>query len=149
NGSVWPHDNAIIARGLARYGFRKEGLSIMSGLFEAGHFMEMYRLPELFCGFHRRSATEGPTLYPVACSPQSWAAGSVYLLLEACLGMRIAPRDKCIRFEAPCLPDYVTDLLVENLRVQDAEIDFAIRNEGNQVTVEVVRTKGDLRVQIS
>ncbi len=149
NGSVWPHDNAIIARGLARYGFKKEALSIMSGLFEAGHFMEMYRLPELFCGFHRRSTTEGPTLYPVACSPQSWAAGSVYLLLEACLGMQIAPKDKCIRFEAPCLPDYVTDLLVENLRVQDAEIDFVVRNEGNRVTAEVIRTKGDLRVEIS
>src|SRR5262249_49371194 len=86
NGSVWPHDNALIACGLSRYGLREPVLAILSGLFEASHFLELQRMPELFCGFARRNGS-GPTLYPVACAPQAWAAGAVYLLLQACLGL--------------------------------------------------------------
>jgi glycogen debranching enzyme len=75
NGSIWPHDNSIAACGLARYGFKHGVHAIFSALLEASVFMELYRLPELFCGFHRRSVSEGPILYPVACSPQAWSAG--------------------------------------------------------------------------
>jgi len=77
NGSVWPHDNAIIAYGMARYGFKEEALKVMQGLFDASIFLYLHRLPELFCGFERRKG-EGPTLYPVACDPQAWAAGAVF-----------------------------------------------------------------------
>ncbi len=94
NGSVWPHDTAIVASGLARYGHKQEALRILSALFEASTHMELNRLPELFCGFHKRSDLEGPTLYPVACSPQAWAAGSAYMLLESCLGIRVQPEER-------------------------------------------------------
>src|SRR5205823_2033432 len=85
NGSIWPHDNAPIAAGLARYGLKDEALRVMNAMFDASLFFDMHRLPELFCGFERR-AGEGPTLYPVACAPQAWAAAAIFLLLQACLG---------------------------------------------------------------
>src|SRR5262245_53561970 len=88
NGSVWPHDNALIASGMARFGFTAGALEIATRLFDASQHMDLFRLPELFCGFERRPG-EGPTLYPVACSPQAWAAASVFLLLQSCLGLRI------------------------------------------------------------
>jgi hypothetical protein len=87
NGSVWPHDNALIGMGLSHYGFRKQAARILHGLYEASVRVELHRLPELFCGFHKRPESSGPTLYPVACAPQAWAAGSVFLLLRACLGL--------------------------------------------------------------
>jgi glycogen debranching enzyme len=79
NGSVWPHDNALIAAGLAHYGFKDNVLQILAGMYEASLFLERRRLPELFCGFERRPG-EGPTLYPVACSPQAWSAATVFML---------------------------------------------------------------------
>ena len=148
NGSVWPHDNALVARGLARYGFKREALSILMGMFEASTFMDLNRLPELFCGFHRRSPTEGPTLYPIACSPQSWAAGSVTLMLEACLGIEIRPKEKAVQLNSPLLPDLLKVIRVENLPVGDTEIDLRVRNDMGDVTVELMRTKGDIRVTV-
>src|SRR5207253_9868102 len=88
NGSVWPHDNALIAAGQSRYGFKHMVLMVLGGLFEASVCVDLHRLPELFCGFQRRPG-EGPTLYPVACAPQSWSAASVCLLLQSCLGMEV------------------------------------------------------------
>src|SRR5205807_2310488 len=84
NGSVWPHDNSLIAAGLARYGFKQSAARILAGLLDTSIFVDLHRLPVLFCGLERRPG-EAPTLYPAACAPQAWAAGSVYLLLEACL----------------------------------------------------------------
>src|SRR5438477_302718 len=83
--SLWPHDNAMIAAGLARYGFRDAALRLFASWLAAATFFELHRLPELFCGFHREHG-QGPTPYPVACSPQAWAAGSLFMLLGACLG---------------------------------------------------------------
>jgi len=88
NGSVWPHDNALIAMGLGRYGHTEAAMRILLGLFDTAREMPMHRLPELFCGFPRRE-DEGPTHYPVACSPQAWASGAVFGLLEAITGMVI------------------------------------------------------------
>ena len=101
NGSVWPHDNALIGSGMARYGLEDAVVRVFSGLFDAAIFMELHRLPELFCGFARRSG-EGPTLYPVACSPQAWSTASVFMLLGACLRLSItaSPPDPL----HPCLP---------------------------------------------
>src|SRR5204862_182367 len=104
NGSVWPHDNALIAAGLARYRLTRPALKILTGLFDASLFVDLHRLPELFCGFPRRPG-KGPTLYPVACSPQSWAAGAVFMLLQACLGLRVCAREKQIRIQHPLLPE--------------------------------------------
>jgi glycogen debranching enzyme len=147
NGSVWPHDNAMIARGLARYGFRREALAIFQGVFEASVFMELNRLPELFCGFHRRSAVEGPTLYPVACSPQAWAAASAYLLLDACLGIEIDAKKNAIKLCSPHLPDFFEDLRLENLRVGDETVDLVIRGRGSEVTAEIVRGHATLKIE--
>ena len=119
NGSVWPHDNALIALGMARYGRKDGALRILSGLFDASTWLDLHRMPELFCGFHRR-AHEGPTLYPVACAPQSWAAGSVFLLLQACLGLTIDGIGKRISFERPELPQQLDRLALRQLRVGDA-----------------------------
>ena len=93
DGSVWPHDNALIAAGLARYGDTRAAAAILGGLFDAFRALEDARLPELLCGFDRRRG-EPPTLYPTACSPQAWAAGAVFLLLQAVLGLTIDARDR-------------------------------------------------------
>ena len=82
NGSVWPHDNALIALGFARYGHKGAIEPVFKGMFEAAAYMDLRRLPELFCGFQRRRG-RGPTLYPVACSPQVWASGTLLLMLQA------------------------------------------------------------------
>ena len=149
NGSVWPHDNALIAAGLARYGQRHGLLQIFSGLFEATSFVEFHRLPELFCGFPRRPG-EGPTLYPVACSPQSWASAAVFSLLQAVLGLSIvAPRDQ-IWFTHSRLPEFLREVEIRNLRVGNSAVDLSLRryDEGGvsfslrkRGSVEVVTTK--------
>ena len=86
NGSIWPHDNALIALGLARYGLKHSVEHVFKGLFDAATYMDLRRLPELFCGF-RRERHRGPTLYPVACAPQAWASATPFTLLEAALGL--------------------------------------------------------------
>ena len=86
NGSIWPHDNALIALGLARYGLKHSVEQVFKGLFDAATYMDLRRLPELFCGF-RRETRRGPTLYPVACAPQAWASATPFTLLEAALGL--------------------------------------------------------------
>src|SRR4030095_7188004 len=97
NGSVWPHDVAMIAYGFAQYGFHSEAMKLTAGLFDSSLFLELQRLPELFCGFRRRKG-EGPTLYPVACSPQSWSVAAVFMLLESCLHMEFSAPEKKVFF---------------------------------------------------
>ena len=116
NGSVWPHDNALIALGATRYGSKTLALKIFSDLFDASGYLELRRMPELFCGFPRR-AGEGPTLYPIACLPQAWAAGSVFMLLQAILGMHVDGPRKTVTFTHPVLPEWLTWLRIEQLRV--------------------------------
>src|SRR5206468_3734123 len=103
NGSVWPHDNALIAAGLARYGLREAVARPLEGLYEASLYVELHRMPELFCGFSRRPG-EGPTLYPVACAPQAWAAGAVFLLLKAALGIEVDGQKHEVTLGRPVLP---------------------------------------------
>jgi len=146
NGSVWPHDSAIVGMGLSRYGYREGLTRIVDGLHEASCHVEMNRLPELFCGFHRRPETSGPTLYPVACSPQAWAAGSVFMLIQACLGLSIDAPAKQLHFLSPVLPSGVDEIRVQRLCIGDAQIDFVARRSNNIVRVEVVKKTGDLEV---
>ena len=113
-GSVWPHDNAVIAHGLARYGLAEKALPIWTGLFEAGTYFDLRRMPELFCGFAQEPG-EGPILYPVACAPQAWSAASVFLLLQACLGLEINGPEARIRFNQPQLPASLGELRIHNL----------------------------------
>jgi len=145
NGSVWPHDNAMIALGLARYGRKEEAAKILTGLFDASLFVDLHRLPELFCGFPRRPG-KGPTLYPVACSPQSWAAGAVFMLLQACLGLRVCAREKQIRIQHPLLPESLQHVEISNLRINDASVDLVLERYGAAVGVNVKRRQGDIEV---
>jgi glycogen debranching enzyme len=147
NGSVWPHDTAIIASGLARYGHKQEALRVLSALFEASSFMELNRLPELFCGFHKRSDVEGPTLYPVACSPQAWAAGSVYMLFESCLGLRVQPDEHVVEFSSPQLPENLDWVELKNLCVGDLTVDLRLQRDRDQLSAEILKTDGDIKVQ--
>ena len=132
NGSVWPHDNAMIAMGFARYGYKKEVQQVFNGLFEASTHIDLHRLPELFSGLKKRHG-EGPTGYPVACSPQAWAVGSVFLLIEALLGLEIDTPKKTITFHDPVLPCAIGDLKINGLALGDFESDIYIqkKTDGN------------------
>ena len=125
NGSIWPHDNALIAFGLSRYGFQDEALKILSALFDASLFIDLQRMPELYCGFEKRKG-EGPTSYPVACSPQAWSVASVFLLLQACLRLEINAVEKTIVFNKPALPDYLNKICISNLKCGNHYCDFEI-----------------------
>ena len=148
NGSVWPHDNALIADGLARYGFKDMALRILTGLFDASLFVDLHRLPELFCGFPRRPG-DGPTLYPVACSPQSWAAASVFLLLQACLGLSVDGPNKRLVFSNPVLPPFLSEVLIRNLRVGESTVDVSLHRYPDDVGINVSRRDGEVNVVIS
>ncbi|MCP9859423.1 MULTISPECIES: glycogen debranching N-terminal domain-containing protein [unclassified Cyanobium] len=140
NGSVWPHDNALIGMGLARYGHRSETLQILTGLFETASAVPMFRLPELFCGFPRREE-EGPTFYPVACSPQAWASGSVFGLLEAITGMSIEREQGSsrveVRLQNPCLPRGLNLLDINGLKLGEEEINLQFHRSDYDVGVMV------------
>jgi glycogen debranching enzyme len=148
NGSVWPHDNALIALGLARYRIKSGVMRILRGLFDASVFLNLHRMPELFCGFRQRPG-EGPTLYPVACSPQSWAAGAVFLLMEAILGLRIqalpSPR---ISFLHPALPDFLDEIHINRLKVGDAEVSLMLRRHREDIGVCVLKREGYVEVAV-
>ena len=144
NGSIWPHDNALIAAGLCRYRAKEYAIQILSALFDVSVFAE-YRLPELFCGFDRREG-EGPVPYPVACSPQSWAAASVFLLLQAVLGMTIDGAASRVSFVRPILPEWLDQIQLKNLRVGHGSVDFLIQRRGGYATVKVQRSEGEVEV---
>jgi glycogen debranching enzyme len=147
NGSVWPHDNALIAAGFARYGLKDAAMRVFTGLFEASLFVELHRLPELFCGFVRRPG-EGPTLYPVACSPQAWAVGSLFMLLEASLGLSIDAPGRRITLSRPMLPDFLSELVLEDLHVGDARLSVMLRGHGEDVAASVVRRSGPIELLV-
>ncbi len=135
NGSVWPHDTALASAGLARYGFRDESLTLLTGMFNAATFFDLHRLPELFCGFDRLQG-QAPTLYPVACAPQAWASGAVFMLLQACLGLSFSPQTPHICFHRPRLPDYIGSIQIKGMRYGNSSVDLTIRrHRGSEVAV--------------
>lgn len=145
NGSVWPHDNAMIATGLARYGYRTEAARIFEGLFAAASYIELRRLPELLCGMPRQRA-RGPTFYPVACSPQAWAAAAPLSLLQSCLGLDFDPDGMQISFNLPELPSFVDEVILRHLWIGSGSADVAIRGSGRQVVVDVIDRRGNVQV---
>ncbi|RUL87770.1 amylo-alpha-1,6-glucosidase [Tautonia sociabilis] len=148
NGSIWPHDNAMIAQGFARYGLRDAALRVLTGLFDASMFVDLQRLPELFCGFPRRPGT-GPTLYPVACAPQAWAAASVFALLQAALGLRVKGHRNQVRFRYPILPEFLSQVRIRDLRVGQGRVDLILRRHHDQdVGVDIVRKDGPVEIAI-
>ena len=146
-GSVWPHDNALIAYGLARYGFAGEALRVFEGLFDAGMYFDLHRIPELFCGFPRDPG-EGPVLYPVACAPQAWSAGAVFLLLQACLGLRVGGSKPQLSFVRPTLPAFLGETRILNLQVANAEVDLLLTRHDHDVAVKVLRREGDVEIMV-
>ncbi len=145
NGSVWPHDNALIASGLSKYGNKELAGRILSSLSDASAFVDLHRLPELFCGLHRRDG-EGPTLYPVACSPQAWSAAAVFLLLQACLGLTVDGVERCVRFSDPYLPQDISQLSINGLEVGSASIDLLVERRDHSVEVRQLHRAGDIAV---
>ncbi len=147
NGSVWPHDNALIAGGLARYGYTEQALKIMEGLFQTSIAMDLHRLPELFCGFKWRRGL-GPILYPLSCAPQAWAAGAVFLLLQSVLGLSIDARLRMISLSYQALPSFVEEVRLTKLRVGEASADLLIKRYGDDVAINVLRREGSLEVVV-
>ncbi len=147
NGSIWPHDNALVVMGLANYGHKEKALRVLTGMFDASIMMDLNRLPELFCGFTRQPG-KAPTQYPVACSPQAWASAAVFYMLQACLGLRFSPKAPHLCFNHPVLPDYLHELEIRNLRVGAVELDLALTRHQHDVGVNVLRKTGDVEVAV-
>ncbi len=148
NGSVWPHDNAIIAAGMAAYGYKQGAMKVLTGIFDASLFLELHRLPELFCGFSRRPG-ESPTLYPTACSPQAWASSAGFLLLQACLGLRIDAPHRLVSFIRPVLPPFLERVEIRNLSVGTARLDLVLNRHENEVALTVARRTGQVEVVLT
>jgi glycogen debranching enzyme len=134
NGSVWPHDTALCVAGLSRYGEREGVVRLVSGLFEAAVGGFDMRLPELFCGFGR-SAGAAPIAYPVACLPQAWSSGAVFMVLQACLGLRIDGWGGTVHVDRPRLPIGIDRLTIRRLVVGGATVDLTFQRVGDRVAV--------------
>ncbi|SHG84223.1 amylo-alpha-1,6-glucosidase [Bradyrhizobium erythrophlei] len=147
NGSIWPHDNALIALGLARYGLKHSVAHLFRALFDAATYMDLRRLPELFCGF-RREKRRGPTLYPVACAPQAWASATPFTLLEAALGLEFDAGRGEIRLRNPRLPAFLNEVVLRDLRLGPSSVDLRVSRHGDDVSLEVLRTRGQIQVSI-
>jgi glycogen debranching enzyme len=136
NGSVWPHDNALIGYGMAKYHCTDDALVILNGLFNASMFIDLQRMPELFCGFAKRPK-EGPTAYPVACSPQAWAVGSVFMLLQGCLQLEIDGVNKRLLFNKSKLPSFLQKLRITNLKLGQQNCSFIAYRHGDDVSLHI------------
>jgi glycogen debranching enzyme len=146
NGSVWPHDNALIALGLSRYGEKTAVARIFQAMFDTATYMDLRRLPELFCGFPRVRG-RGPTLYPVACAPQAWASAAFYALIEACLGIEQDPWAREIRFRNPVLPAFLDKIVLRGLRAGDASVDVSIRrHRDGKLSLQTLASQGDVQL---
>ncbi len=145
-GTVWPHDNALIAAGFRRYGFDTEALRVLDGILAAAMHFEHQRLPEVFAGFTRQEY-EAPVHYPVACHPQAWAAGAVPYLLETCLGLVPDAFERRLSVVRPVLPDYVSTLEIHRLRIGDASADLRFeRGPDGMLAAKTLRVDGPLEV---
>ena len=147
NGSVWPHDNSLIAAGFARYRLTDRAAALLSGLFEAASHFDFDRLPELFCGFHRR-AGKGPTSYPVACSPQAWSAAAAFYLLQSSMGLSIDALKRRIVFVHPMLPPFLEHVRIDGLKVGGGNIDLRLFRSRDAVAVTAGHRDGDIDVVV-
>ncbi|QNM81985.1 amylo-alpha-1,6-glucosidase [Sphingomonas sabuli] len=148
NGSIWPHDNGLIALGLARYGCKQEIAAIFGGIFDSATYNELRRLPELFCGFARRKRS-GPTSYPVACSPQAWAAATIFALISASIGCEFDLEARELRLIDPVLPGFLDELTLRNIVIGNSSVDIRLTRAGDDVTTTSLRRSGASRLTIS
>jgi glycogen debranching enzyme len=147
NGSVWPHDNALVALGLARYGYAQHAVRILEGLFDASQFFDLHRMPELFCGLPRTPG-EGPTQYPVACSPQAWAAAAPFGLLDAVLGLDIRAEPPRLRFENAILPRFLDDIVMRGMTVGQHRVCVRLHRYPEDVGVNVSERTGPVEIVV-
>ncbi len=147
NGSVWPHDNGLIAMGMSRYGLKHAAAEIFTALFDAASYMDLRRLPELFCGFVRRERN-APTQYPVACSPQAWAGATTLCLLQATLGLELFDGSHEVALYRPVLPEFLNHVHLRNLRLSGGSVDVLLHRHGNDVAATVTRRDGDVIVVV-
>ncbi len=145
NGSVWPHDNAIIAAGLKRYGFATSANRVATAMLDVAASYEDLRLPELFCGFTRRTRSR-PVAYPVASSPQAWAAGAPFMLLQTMLGLSARAPEKLLTVNNPRLPRWLQTVELRNLRVGDAKLSLLFTRRGDNTGFSLLDRDGDVRV---
>jgi len=147
-GTIWPHDNSIIAAGMKRAGRHDAADRIASRMFEAAQHSPDFRLPELFCGFDRGTA-DMPVPYPVACSPQAWSAATPLFLLQTMLGMRANAADGILELDRPHLPAWLGKVTVHDLQVGNRDVDLLFhRWRGNTTSAEVLRRSGPLELVI-
>jgi glycogen debranching enzyme len=147
NGSVWPHDNAMIAYGFSRYSLMNEVVQVLAGTFDTTEHMEGQRLPELFCGFDRQKG-KSPTSYPVACSPQAWSVGAVFLMIQACLGLKIDARNKTITLCHPVLPSFLNDITITNLKLNNQLVIFQIRRSKEGLDATLLSPNVDVTIKV-
>ena len=147
NGSVWPHDNAIVAEGLARSGFRQDAARILGALFDVALFMDSSRLPELFCGFPRQPGM-APTRYPVACSPQAWASGAAFSLLRAVLGLEICSGERRVVFRQPILPPFLEEIRILRLVVGNERMDVKLVRHADDVGLTILDSSAPIEVVV-
>jgi glycogen debranching enzyme len=147
NGSVWPHDNGLIAMGFARYGQKQAAAQVFGALFDAASYMDLRRLPELYCGFGRLERN-APTQYPVACSPQAWASATPLCLLQASLGLELLDRTGEIKLYRPQLPDFLDRVHLRNLRLSSGSADVLLHRHDENIAVTVTRREGDVVVVV-
>jgi glycogen debranching enzyme len=124
---------------------KHDALRLLTAMFDLSQMVDHHRLPELICGFHRRPG-EFPTLYPVACAPQSWAAAAVFLLLQSCLGVRVDGTSRQVSFVRTVLPEHLDWVRVNNLRIGDASLDLLLTRQAHDVGISVLRREGDVEV---
>ncbi len=148
NGSIWPHDNALIALGFADLSLKDEAERLFAGLFDAAFHIDQRRLPELFCGFSRERGL-GPVRYPVACSPQAWAATTLPALVQSTLGIRFEPATCTVHFDRPRLPPFIDEMTLHNLAIGEARATVQLKRLDTEVAVTVLKRVGGLRVQVT
>jgi glycogen debranching enzyme len=147
NGSVWPHDTAIAAIGMRRYGFADPFITLATGLFESVLQFENMRMPELFCGFPRVDGY-GPTQYPVACSPQAWAAGVVFMLVASMLGLRPDAADNQLTLSRPRLPGWLAWLEIRGLRLRASRMTLRASQGQDGAAIEMLARQGDAELVV-
>jgi glycogen debranching enzyme len=144
NGSIWPHDNALIVMGLSHYGHGPNALPVLAAAHDAAAAADFNRLPELYCGMTRNGATR-PVLYPVSCSPQAWASGALFLMLQGVLGLLPDAPSHMLHIRNPVLPHYVHQLTIANLAIADARVTLQFARHASRTLVNVLAVESGQR----
>jgi glycogen debranching enzyme len=144
NGSIWPHDNGLIVMGLSHYGHGPNALPVLAAAHDAAAAADFNRLPELYCGMTRNGATR-PVLYPVSCSPQAWASGALFLMLQGVLGLLPDAPSHMLHIRNPVLPSYVHQLTIANLAIADARVTLRFARHASRTLVNVLAVESGQR----